>query len=291
MTRAIVTGATGFLGPFAVRALRERFPDLPIRCLVRAGSDTTSIGLPGVTTVVGDLRQPHTLDAAFADADVLVNLASLGFDWNGNVIAAAKRARIGRAIFVSTTAILTRLPVASKPIRERGEQEVRDSGLAWTILRPTMIYGTARDRNVARLIRLVDRLPVVPLIAPDALQQPIHVADVAWAVAAALASPATVGRAYNLSGQSPLTMRAMMTEVAGALGRRRALVPLPLPLLIGLVSVWRTVARPPISVEQLRRIDEDKSFDHADARRDFGFTPRSFRDGLRAEVEEIRQEA
>jgi uncharacterized protein YbjT (DUF2867 family) len=288
MRLAVVTGATGFTGPFVVRALRARFPALPIRCVVRATSRTEAIRLPNVTTAVADLRDADALYAAFDGADTLVNVASLGFDWTDNVISTARRARLERGVFVSTTAILTKLAVSSKPVRERGESLVRNSGLAWTILRPTMIYGTPGDRNIARLIRFVERSPLVPVPAPNALQQPIHVEDVASAVAAVLDRPVTIGQTYNISGREPLTLQRLVREVADGLGRSRMIVPVPLWPVKATLSAWSRIARPPITVEQIRRVEEDKSFAYSDAARDFGFAPRDFRTGLLDEIAQIR---
>jgi uncharacterized protein YbjT (DUF2867 family) len=282
--RAVITGATGFTGPYVVRELRRRFPEADLRCVVRPTSRTDTLMAHGVSLATADLRDPDALYAAFDGADTLVNVASLGFDWTDNVVRTAQRAKITRGVFVGTTAILTKLPVASKPVREHGEKLVQESGLDWTIVRPTMIYGTPSDRNVARLIRLIDRSPIVPLVAPRALQQPIHVEDVAAAVAAVLAHPVTVGRVYNLSGRDPLTLERLAREVAAALGRRRLFVPVPLAPLIAFLSVMSIVSRPPISVEQVRRVQEDKSFDHSAAARDFGFSPRDFRTGVTSEV-------
>jgi uncharacterized protein YbjT (DUF2867 family) len=286
----VVTGATGFVGPYVVRALQKRFPDLPLRCVVRATSRTDDIRLPGVTTAIADLRDPQTLAAAFAGADVLVNVASLGFDWTDNVVTTAEQTGIARGVFVGTTAILTRLPVPSKAIRVRGEQRVRESRLQWTLLRPTMIYGTPGDRNIARLIRFVDRFPIVPMVAPRAVQQPIYVEDVAWAVAAVLAEPATIGRTYNISGREPLALETLVQEVATGLQKRRVLIRVPIAPLVGVLTLWAKVARPPIKVEQLRRIEEDKSFDYAEAARDFGFSPRDFRSGIRAAIDAYRRQ-
>ena len=156
--RLIAHRRHGFLGPFVVRALRERFPDA---CSVPGAADAAiqlESACPASRRRSPTFGDGAALHAAFADADVLVNLASLGFDWIDNIVRSAEAARIRRAIFMGTTAILTALPVASKPVRERGEQLVRDSRLAWTILRPTMIYGTAGDRNIARLVRFVSSM-------------------------------------------------------------------------------------------------------------------------------------
>ena len=286
---AVVTGATGFVGPAVVRALRARLPNLALRCVVRATSRTDVIRLPGVTWAVADLRDPEALLAAFAGAKTLVNVASLGFDWTENVVRTAQQAAIRRAVFLGTTAILTRVPASSKAVRVRGEELVRESGLDWTILRPTMIYGTPGDRNVARLIRFMARWPIVPLVARHALQQPVHVEDVASAVAAVIDRPGTIGRTYNISGPEPLALETLAREVAAALGRRRLFVPVPLGPVAAAVGLWSRFARPPITVEQVRRAEEDKNFDYADAARDFGFSPRDFKTGVTAEVDLIRR--
>lgn len=289
MKLAVVTGATGFTGPFVVRALRERFPALNIRCVVRPSSRAERIAPYNVSIAVADLRDPDALYAAFRGADTLVNVASLGFDWTESVVGSAVRAEIARGVFVSTTAILTRLPVASKPVRVAGERLVRDSGLAWTILRPTMIYGTPADRNIARLIRFVNRWPLVPLPAGRALQQPVHVEDVAWAVAAALGTASTIGREYTLSGGNALTLRELVETVASELGRRRLLIPIPLRPVTAALRAWSAVSKPPITAEQVLRLEEDKNFDYADAARDFGFAPRMFAAGVRSEVRDWRE--
>jgi nucleoside-diphosphate-sugar epimerase len=279
-----ITGATGFTGPFVVRGLRERFPSAVLRAVVRPTSDVARIGVPDVRVAHADLHDGPALRRAFGGCDTLVNVASLGYDWVETIVAAARDAGVRRAVFIGTTAMLTALPVASKPIRERGERVVRESRLEWTILRPTMIYGTPGDRNIARLIRFVARSPVVPLVAPRALQQPVHVEDVAAAVAGALASRTTIGRAYNISGAAPLTLAALVREVATALGCRRLILPVPAgPVVLALAMLGR-LGHAPLTVEQILRVAEDKSFPHDEAARDFGFSPRPFAEGIRSEV-------
>ena len=240
----------------------------------------------------GDLHDAESLAAAFDGADTLVNIASLGFGWVDSLFAAIRRSTLRRGVFVSTTAILTRLPVKSRAVRERGEQMVRESGLAWTIVRPTMIYGTGRDRNIARLIRFVERSPVVPVIAPGALQQPVHVEDVASAIVSCLSTPQTIGRVYNLSGRDPLPFESLVRETVRATRRRRVILRLPFRPVREVVRLYNAVAsKPRITLEQLLRLQEDKAFDHTAAREDFGFSPRSFAEGVRDEVQRLRRHA
>ena len=286
-----VTGATGFTGPFVVRALRARFPGATIRCLVRPASDLTRLDAPGLETRQGDLRDVASLRALFDGADTLVNVASLGFDWIDPLFEAVRGSRLSRGVFIGTTAMLTALPVKSRAIRERGETLARESGVAWTILRPTMIYGTPRDRNIARLIRFVLRSPVVPLPAPRALQQPVHVDDVAAAVRDALASHVTEGRAYNIAGRDPLPLADMVKTIAGAAGVRRLVVPIAPWLARGGAAACTLLrGRPIVSREQIDRLYEHKNFSYEEAARDFGYAPRTFEAGVRDELRMIREE-
>jgi uncharacterized protein YbjT (DUF2867 family) len=286
-----ITGATGFTGRHVVAEVRRQYPDAAVRCLVRSADAAAALERAGALPVTGDLHDGASLDRLFDGADTLLNVASLGFPWVDSLFASIARApSLRRGVFVSTTAILTSLPVKSKPLREHGERLVRESALAWTILRPTMIYGTPDDRNIIRLIRLVDRVPMLPMLAPEALQQPVHVEDVARAVVDVLRFPVTIGRAYNIAGGSPLTLRALFEQTATALGRRRVFVPLPVGPLRAAVRLYGGLTSSPrLKVEQIDRLGEHKAFPYDDAARDFGYSPRPFAEGVVREVGLYRQ--
>src|SRR5215211_113454 len=96
-------------------------------------------------------------------ADALINIVSLGFGHADSILRAAKEAGIQRAIFISTTAIFTQLNAKSKSIRMDAERLIKSSGLAYTILRPTMIYGSDHDRNMWRLIQFMRYSSIVPI--------------------------------------------------------------------------------------------------------------------------------
>lgn len=267
-----------------VRALQTAFTDSVIRCFVRTSSSRANLP-ESVQFAVGDLRDSRSLRQALAGADTLVSLASLGFDWNDPVFEALRGSTVTRGVFLSTTAILTKLPVKSKPVREHGEALVRNSGIDWTILRPTMIYGTPADRNISRLIRLVRRSPIVPVVAPHARQQPVYVTDVADAVVAVLASERTSRQTYNISGRDPICLEEVIRTVAEVMGLNRRIVTVPLGLARSVVAFHERLARKPvIRVEQIDRLAEDKAFDHNAALRDFGFAPLGFRDGVHREI-------
>ena len=111
--------------------------------LARSQAAARAVAAHGALPLAGDLDDARGLDEVFAAArcEALVCLASLGFGHGPAIVAAAEEAGIRRAVFVSTTAVTTTLHPPTRQVRLAAEQQIRGSGLDWTILRPTMIYG------------------------------------------------------------------------------------------------------------------------------------------------------
>lgn len=280
--RILVTGATGFLGEHVLAA---RPPGCRIEILARPTSDLS--GLPeGIRVRRGDLSDAASLKKAFEGVDVLLNLASMGFGHAPNLIEAYQSARIPRAVFISTTSIFTTLPAPAKSVRLEAEKLLQESGLAFTLLRPTMIYGTPRDRNLWRLIRFLRLSPVAPLVnGGKSLQQPIHVQDAARAIWQVLGKPVTVGKAYNIAGRRPLSLAEMVETITQRLNRRVKIVPISLRAAIAGAAVARHFPLlPRITREQILRLEEDKNYDIAPARAEFGFEPIDFQQGIEKEL-------
>ena len=285
--RLIVTGATGFLGsrlvPLLVRA------GYGVRCLIRRPEARGSLEALGCEVVIGDLSKPETLAGAFQGSDVLVNVASLGFGHAPAIVEAAKTAGVSRAVFISTTAIFTNLNAKSKAVRVAAEETIRTSGLRWTILRPTMIYGSGRDRNMCRLVRLLRWSPLLAVFgAGECLMQPIHVDDLAKAIVDVVCVERTVGHAYNIAGKAPLTYNEIIRTTARLLRRKVVLLHLPhRPMIALLGALERRGIKLPIKAEQLLRLNENKDFAWIDAAEDFGYAPRDFAAGMRQELAEL----
>jgi len=283
--RLMITGGSGFLGGYVLREASRRGHE--VVALARSQAAAATVTALGARPVIGDLGDPHSVAGAFAKAgcEVLVNLASLGFGHGPAIVAAAERAGISRAVFVSTTAVTTTLAAPSKQIRLAAEQRVRDSALKWTIVRPTMIYGDAHDRNLSRLLLLLRRAPVLPVPGGGHLQQPVHVADVAHAVLAAARCPAAAARTYDVAGPEPLAFTELLRISARAVASRTRFVPVPLLPVIAAARGYELLSGSPrIRTEQVRRLAEDKAFAIDDAVRDLEYAPRSFADGIHAEA-------
>ncbi len=286
--RLLVTGGSGFLGGFVLREAVRRGHE--VTALARSPAAAGKVRALGARPVSGDLAAPGpaaaaALAEALAAGEVLVSLASLGFGHAPAIVAAAERAHVRRAVFVSTTAVTTTLPAATKRVRLAAERQIAASALDWTILRPTMIYGAAGDRNLSRLLPLLRRVPVLPVPGGLHLQQPVHVADVAHAVLAAAELPGAeparpaptgtgwpgagqapsmladrvladrvlarpglarlTGATYDLAGPVPLTFDELLRTAAQAVGSRTRFIPVPLAPVLAAARGYELVSRSP----------------------------------------------
>lgn len=151
-------------------------------------------------------------------------------------------------------------------------------GIEWVVLRPTLIYGQGRDKNISEMARFIRRFGFFPLLgSAQGLRQPIHAEDVATVCLAALQVPSAANRAYNISGGETLAYRDMVARVFEVLGRPARLVTVPLWAFSFAVAILRLLPRyRHWSAAMAERMNRDLVFDHSDAARDLGYQPRSF---------------
>lgn len=157
----------------------------------------------------------------------------------------------------------------------------RANGVAWTILRPTLIYDEGQDENISRIYATIRKLGFFPVCPPaSGLRQPVHARDLATAALQALRSGATEGKAYNVPGGESLTYRTMVARVFEAMGRRPALLAVPegaWRFIFGalrLVQPHRDLRQ---NLDMALRMNHDLWFDAGPAVRDFGYAPGPFR--------------
>jgi uncharacterized protein YbjT (DUF2867 family) len=256
-----------------------------VQALLREGRDPAAIRpLADVEVRRGDLADPASLRGAFDGAEAVVHLAGLALV--PGMLPAIEAGGAGAGVFVSSAGVYTKLVSRGADAKRAGEAALRASAMRYTILRPSMIYGTPRDRNLVRLLRWLRRWPVVPApLGGVTPQQPVHVDDLADAIVASLERPAAARGEYDVGGPDAVPLADLIHECAAALGRRAWILPLPLaPAHAAAVFARRLRVPFPVSPEQVLRLAESKAVDIGPARRDLGFSPRPFRDGIRAEA-------
>lgn len=143
-------------------------------------------------------------------------------------------------------------------------------GCAWTVLRPTLIYGAGLDRSLTPLALRALRTRVFPLPAGGGLRQPIHADDLAQAMLAALECPAAAGHVLSIGGGERLTAAAMFARVRRSLPRTT----LPVPLPAWLLRCSRYLL--PRQRGRLARLDADLIADNTEVQQLLGIHPRGF---------------
>ena len=283
-----VTGPLGFVASRLLPHLAEA--GVHVLAVVRPGRDASALAaFANVEVRRGDLDDPASLAGAFTGAEAVVHLAGLALV--PGMLPSLLAAGVRGGVFVSSAGVYTKLESPGADAKRAGEAALKASWLAWTVLRPSMIYGTPRDRNLVRLLDWVSRCPVVPApLGGVTPQQPVHVDDLVSAILAALGRPEAARRAFDVGGPEPLPLAVLARECASAMGRTCWILPVPLAPAHGAAVLARRLGLPfPVRPEQVLRLAESKAVDIGPARDALGFAPRTFREGIRAEAAMLRE--
>jgi NADH dehydrogenase len=300
MATILVTGAAGFVGSHLVPALADA--GHRVVGLVHHGGDEALVrrrlspGLrEGVETRVGDITVPATLPPVMAGVDAVVHLAAIPRDFDGGqslrlvntegtrfVVRAAREAGVRRLVHQGALGVVDDPALHYASSKARGMAIVRESGLDWTILTPSLLFGP-RDgffNLIAGLVRLSPG--VVPITGSgDSRFQPLAIDDLTQIVVASLADDSTIGREYPLGGPRYWTYREIVEEVLRAMGKRRALVPMPVPLIRLVAGSAELVRLPfPVATDQLRQLKLDNVGPLDAVESAFGFRARPMEGGL-----------
>lgn len=284
----LLTGSTGFTGRFVLKELIKR--KVEVRCFIRETSNREVFKDISCDIFLGDINDKKSWSKALEGVSGVINIVSFKEGHVPLLLDEAERLDIkDKVLFVSTTAIFTALNASSKAMRQKVEGRIMESPLDWCIIRPTMIYGTAGDRNIIRLIRFIKRSPFQPLIGKgDKLIQPIFVEDLAKGIVDAYFSEKAVKKSYNLSGRTPLSYRECVETIAELLGKKVFFIPIPLKLAVFSASLWeRLPMKSKIKAEQVLRLNEDKAFSWDEGEKDFSFNPHTFKDGVAKELKTV----
>lgn len=237
--RALVLGASGFVGRSVCAQLAAR--DVAIRALTRDRLKARPLQvIPAIEIFAGSPHDDGALANALDGVDAVVNLVGIlhqsrrepfekvHVELPRRVARACRAAGVTRLVHMSALNAGKDGPSQYLRSRGRGEDALREegAGLDLTVLRPSVIFG--QDDSFLNLFAgLVKPLPVVPLAGAGTRFQPVWVEDVARAVARCLDDSRTFGQSYDLCGPGTYTLAEIVRFVAGVLGRRRIIVPLP----------------------------------------------------------------
>ena len=287
----MVTGATGFLGRRVVQALLDKGKD--VRVLVRTPGSEAMFDQDRVDVHYGAVTDPASLRAAFYDLDEVVHLVAVIQERGGatfyrinvegtkNVLEAA--ANVGVRRFVHLSAIGAQENPMMRYLYSKwvAEQLVFSSGMPYTILRPSLLFGEG-DEFMNALAGLVRTMPLVPVIGNGKNEfQPVSADDVALCVANAVDNPRLRNRRVEIGGPQRMTYDQIVDDVAFTMSAKRWKLHIPVALMR--FPVWlaeKLFSNPPVTRDQLAMLQVPNYPDKDTVQGVFRFTPKRVRGNI-----------
>ncbi len=288
-----ITGATGFVGRAIVA--RARAEGFSIRAIVREPSRARWLTeQSGAELFHGNVLFGPTLEGAFAGCKCVIHLVGVINEWRENtferahtqatinVVDAASKAGVKRYLHMS--ALGTHADAASRYHQTKwaAEEAVRKSGLAWTIFRPSVIYGPG-DKSINTLAKMVRLAPFVPVLGDGQSRiQPVAVEVVARAFIGAIKRDETVCQTYDLCGPAAFSWNELYDKLLAVQGlRRKPKVHLPLGLArVQALFLEKMSQYPPFNREMITMSRVDNVGDPGPAERALALTQESFDEGI-----------
>ncbi|PYP82202.1 MAG: hypothetical protein DMG65_26890 [Candidatus Angelobacter sp. Gp1-AA117] len=291
--KVFLTGATGFVGSHLLQRLLH--DGHHIRALVRDPQNSNLPTGPNIELVGGDIVEGTGLDEAMQSCEAVIHLVGIIMETRTatfekihhlgtrNVVESARRNHISR--FVQMSALGARANGVSEyqTSKWKGEEAVRQSGIPFCILRPSLIFGP-RDGFVSQMLDVMRKAPLLRPVPGNGRPKfrPIFIGDVTACFAQALTNPAATNKSIDLGGGEELTLNQVLAGIAECAGVRKPAVHIPMPLMFAGAALAQTLLpRPPVTVGQLRMLQEGSTCDVLPMMEIFSIKPLGFRIGLR----------
>lgn len=278
----IVTGATNQIAHFLL-------PRLPVQTAIAISRQAPPPNLPPnlqwwqytLTDELPDLPKLLPIPTA------LIHLAPLRYT-PPLIASICEKIPLKRVIAFSSTSRFTKQQSANAKERAvvealiEGEEAIiqhcEAAQIPWIILRPTLVYGCNKDKNIYFIQQFIQKFGFFPLFgAAQGLRQPVHAEDLAQACLQILENAKTYGHSYNLSGGETLSYREMVERVFIHLNRNPRYFTIPFPIFKFAIASLRWIPRfSHINSAMAERMNQDLCFDHQAATKDFAYQPRVF---------------
>jgi NADH dehydrogenase len=285
----LVTGGSGFIG----RRLVSRLVDSGREARVLARGQRRADLPSAVETAQGNVVRGDGLPEAMNGVRKIVHLVAIireagdqtfeAVIWRGTerTLEAAKVAAVKKFVYVSAIGAQDNPTYPYLHAKWQAERAVMRSGLNYTILRPSIVFGEG-DEFINALAGLVRYNPVVPVAGDGKAKfQPIWVEDLVTCIVACLDEGAHDGQTLEVGGPEHLTYDEILDAVKETLGKSRAKVHVPLAVMRPVAQVMEWVLpRPPVTREQLKMLALDNITDTGSVISNFGIQPRRLADSL-----------
>ncbi len=293
--KVFLTGATGFVGRHmlerllaeghAVRAASRGLPEQKARLVQGSHKDGDFQWVPGhIVEGTGLDHGVQGCDAVIHLVGIIVEKGTNTFEnvhhlGTRNVVEAAKKAGVNRFVQMSALGVRADGVAPYQSTKWKGEEEVRQSGIPFCILRPSLIFGEG-DGFVTQMMATMRSAPLFRPVPGDGTPKfrPIAVEDVTTCFVRALTYESATNQTVDLGGADELTLNEVLAEIARCAGVRKPAAHIPMPLMMAGASVAQKLLKnPPVTVDQLRMLKEGSTCDIGPMKRIFGVNPRGFK--------------
>lgn len=290
----LITGASGFLGSHLANYATER--GRAVRCMVRRTSETSGLPTNRMEMCYADLLEPGSLGAALeppvstvvhcaaTTSETKVDYAQsfkVNVEGTRNLLEACRVRGVRRFIMISTQSANAQNPSTYARTKLAADEAVRESALAYTILKPSTIYGPGSKGLFAKMVRLLDKVPVVPILGSGSrLIRPIHVSDLCEAILNCEGCDQTLGKTYDLGGRDLVSYQDFIRAILHARRKKKPFVNVPLPMCRALAAAFSFLKNPPFTRDNVLGLNQNQVCSIDLARSEFGFNPRGLQEGL-----------
>ena len=274
--KVFLTGATGFVGSYILKRLINdgHF----VRCLVRNPAAGGIFDFDQVETVTGDATIPDTLAGKLDGCDAVIHLVAiirekksknitfkrLNYISTKNVVEAAVRQGVKKFVYMSALGADVNGETPYFRTKGRAEAVVKQSGLFYTIFRPSFIFGPG-DAVYSLLANVIKKSPfgIMPVFGNgEYLHQPISVYNVAEAFVSCLTNSKSVNKIYDIGGPKQLSYNEQLRIIGKIVGKKTRKLKLPLLLAKPAIKIAGIFPFSPIDSDRLKMLVKNNITDN-----------------------------
>jgi nucleoside-diphosphate-sugar epimerase len=283
-SKIVITGGAGLVGQnLLVKLLASGIENL---CVIDKSAHNLAIATelhPSVRFIGADLSEPGPWQSAVAEADIMVMLhaqigGNVAEDFHRNNVTATEHIlscirRDAYLVHVSSSVLESSASDHYTRSKAQQEQLVLASGLRYSLLRPTLMFGWFDRKHFGWLSQFMSSTPLFPIPGDGSfIRQPLYAGDFCDIIVACMEQQLP-DQSFNISGKEKAYYIDIIRQIKGATGSNSRLVKLPYWLFYALLAVYGVFDRnPPFTTSQLKALVIDEVFEDIDWERIFGVT-------------------
>ncbi len=279
MKKLLITGATGFLGR---EIIQKKITGYEVFCFVRKGS-VDKIPKNNLNYVVGDLNDDESIKRATKGISVVLHLATSHIKGNEkeslyysqNLIKACRENKVKKIIFVSSMAVKRKIKDNYGETKLRIEDEIKNSGIEYTIIRPTMVYSLDNLSVIGQSLK--DFPFVIPIIGDGKSKiSPVFIADLVEGIIKILNTKNSKNKVYEIGGKSKISLNEVIQLCKKRFKIKKVILHIPKIICIGIFKIF-----PIVSVESVKGVDEDTQVDSEELKKDLNLRLTDFKEKIK----------